>query len=92
MWIGLILAGGLVGAASMVLVHQLAGTFDPVLFPGFKGASIARQIAVDISSLIVRVSISFCFGSFLAALLYRNRHSASPSTFGLGSEINERQI
>jgi hypothetical protein len=93
MWIGLILVGLFVGAASMMLGRHLAGSFDRVvLFSRFEGASFAPQITVDLLSLIVRISLSFCFGSFLAALLYRKRQAALPSLPGLGSEINKGQI
>jgi Na+/pantothenate symporter len=84
MGIGLILVGFLIGSASMMLGHHLVGTFDPVLFPRFEGMPLARQMAVDLFSLIVRVWISFCFGSFLAALLYAKRPATSPNLLGLG--------
>jgi hypothetical protein len=45
---------------------------------------------VYLLALIVRVSLSFCLGSFLAALLYRKRQTGSPSVLGLGSDINKR--
>jgi hypothetical protein len=92
MWIGLILVGLFVGAASMMLLHHLVGSIDPVLFSRSEGVSFGRQMTVDLLSAIVRVSISFCLGSFLAALLYRKRQAASPSLLGLGSETNKRQI
>lgn len=92
LWIGLIFVGLFVGVASMMLGHRLVGTFDPVLFSGSRGESFALQMTVDLLALIVRVSILFCFGSFLAALLYRKRQADSPSLLGLGSEINKRQI
>jgi hypothetical protein len=92
-WIGLIFVGLLVGVASMMLGHYLVGTFDPVvLFARYKGESFALQMTVNLLAMIVRVSISFCFGSFLAALLYRNRQAASPSLLGFESEIDKRQI
>jgi heme/copper-type cytochrome/quinol oxidase subunit 1 len=92
-WMGLIFVGLLVGVASMMLGHYLVGTFDPVvLFSRYKSESFALQMTVNLLAVIVRVSISFCFGSFLAALLYRKRQAASPSLLGLGSEINKRQI
>jgi hypothetical protein len=92
MWIGLILVGLFVGVASMMLVQHLVGSIDPVLFFRSKGVSFERQMTVDLLSVIVRVSISFCLGSFLAALLYRKRQAATPSLLGLGSEINKQQI
>lgn len=92
LWIGMIVVGLFVGVASMMLGHHLVGTFDPVLFSQSKGESFARQMTVNLLAMIVRVSISFCFGSFLAALLYRKRQATRQVLLGLGSEINERQI
>jgi heme/copper-type cytochrome/quinol oxidase subunit 1 len=93
LWLGLIFVGLFVGVAFMMLGHHLARTFDPVaLSSGYKGESFALQMTVNLLAVIVRVSISFCFGSFLAALLYRKRQAGSPSSLGLGSEINRRQI
>jgi heme/copper-type cytochrome/quinol oxidase subunit 1 len=92
-WIGLILVGLFVGMASMMLGHHLLGTFDPVLFSHqSKGESFARQMTVNLLAMIVRVSICFCFGSFLATLLYKKRQADSPSLLGLGSEIKKPQI
>ena len=92
LWIGLIFVGLFVGVASMMLGHHLVGTFDPTLFSGSRGEPFARQMTVNLLALIARVSISFCLGSFLAALLYRKRQADSPSLLGLGSEINKGQI
>jgi heme/copper-type cytochrome/quinol oxidase subunit 1 len=90
-WIGLFFVGLFVGIAAMILGHHLVGTFDPVLFSQFKGESFARQMTVNLLAMIVRVSIAFCFGSFLAALLYGKRQADSTSLLGLGSEINKRR-
>jgi heme/copper-type cytochrome/quinol oxidase subunit 1 len=92
LWIGLIFGGLFVGAASMRLGHHLLGTFDPILFPGFKADSFARQMTVSLLALIARVSISFCLGSLLAALLYRKRQIDSSSLLGLGSESNKPKM
>jgi uncharacterized membrane protein len=91
-WIGLIFLGLFVGIASMMLGHHLAGTFDPILFSQSKGESFARQFPVNLLAIIVRVSTAFCFGSFLAALLYRKRQADSPSLLGLASEIDKRGV
>jgi heme/copper-type cytochrome/quinol oxidase subunit 1 len=92
LWIGLIFVGLFVGVASMMLGHHLVGAFDPVLFSQSKGESFAHQMTVNLLAMIVRVSTTFCFGSFLAALLYRKRQADSPSLLGLGGEINKQQI
>ena len=81
-WIVLIFVGLSVGVASMMLGHHLARTFDPVLFSQSKGESFARQMTVNLLAMIVRVSVSFCFGSFLAVLLNRKRQAHSPSLLG----------
>ncbi len=84
-WIGLIFVGLLAGVASMMLVHQLVGTFDPVvLFSGSGGESFGLRMTVNFLAVIGRASMSFCFGSFLAVLLYRNRETASPSLLEIG--------
>ena len=91
-WIGLILVGLFVAMVSMMLGHHLFGTFDPAFFSRSKGESFARQMTVNLLSMIVRVSICICFGSFLAALLYKRRQADSPSLLGLGGEIKKPQI
>jgi uncharacterized membrane protein len=92
LWIGLILVGLLVGIAAMMLGHFLLATFDPVFLSQPKGESFARQMTVNLLAMIVRVSISFCIGSFLAALFYRKRQTGVSSLLGLGSESSKRQI
>ncbi len=93
LWIGLIFVGLFVGVAFMMLGRHLVRTFDPVvLYPGSKGESFAFQMTVNLLGVFARLSMSFCFGSFLAALLYRKRQAGSPSLLGLGNEINKRQI
>lgn len=92
LWIGLIFLGLFVGVTFMMLGHHLVRTFDPVvLSSGYKGESFARQMTVNLLAVIVRISISFCIGSFLATLLYGKRQAGSPSLLGLRSEINKRQ-
>ena len=84
-WIGLIFVGLLAGVTSTMLVRQLVGTFDPVvLFSGSEGESFGLRMTVKFLAVIGRASISFCFGSFLAVLLYKKRQAASPSLLGLG--------
>jgi hypothetical protein len=85
LWIGLIPAALFVGVVSMTLGHHLVRSFDLFLFSESAGLSLGRRIIADLLSLIVRTSISLCFGSFLAALLYRKPIAASPSLPGLGS-------
>ena len=93
LWIGLIFVGMFVAVASMMLGRHLVGAFDPVvLFPGSGGESFALQMTVNLLGVLVRLSMSFCFGSILAALLYRKRQTGSPSLLGLGSETHKRQI
>ena len=82
-WICLIPAGLAVAVASMMLGHSLVGSFDPILFSRSEDISLGRQLAVDILAVTARVSISFCLGSFLAALLYRKHRAASPGLLGL---------
>ena len=91
MWIGLIFVGLFVGVVLLMIGHLVAPN-NPVLFSKAKDVSFARQMTVNLLSRVVRVSISFGFGSFLAALLYRKRQATSQSLLGLGSEINKRQI
>ena len=92
LWIRLILVGLFVAAASVMLGRHLLGAFEPVLFSQAEGESFARRMTVNLLAAIVRVSASFCFGSILAALLYR-KHRADPSSpLGLDAEINKRQI
>jgi uncharacterized membrane protein len=88
LWIGLILIGLLVGIASIMLGHYLLRTFDPVFFSQPKGESFARLMTANLLAMIVRGSLSFCLGSFLAALFYSKRQAESSSMLGLGSEIN----
>ncbi len=84
LWIGLISVGLFVGVAFMMLGHHLVRTFDPVvLSSGYKGESFAIQMTVNFLAVIVRASLSFSFGSFLATLLYRKRHAGPPSLLGL---------
>ncbi len=83
MWIALIPAGLIVAAVSILLGRHLLGTFDPVMFSRSEGVPFHRRMTFDLISLVARVSVSFCFGSFLAALLYRKSRSASASLPGL---------
>jgi hypothetical protein len=76
----------------MMLGHHLVRTFDPVLFSQSESGSFVRQMSANLLAMIVRISISFCFGSFLATLLYRKRPAESASSLGLESEINRRQL
>lgn len=92
LWIGLILVSLLVGSASMMLGNHLLGTFEPLLILESKNEPFARQMTVYLLALTMRVSLSFCLGSFLAALLYKKRQAGSPSVLGLGSDIHKRQI
>ena len=84
MWIGLIFAGLFVGVVSLMLAHYLGAPNDAVLFS--KAEGVPSALKVNLFSGIVRVSISFGIGSFLAALMYRKRHPASPTLLGLASD------
>ncbi len=83
MWIALIPVGSFVAVASIMLGRYLLGTFDPVLYHRPEGMSSQRRMTFDLISLIARAAVAFCFGSFLAALLYRKREAASPGQLGL---------
>lgn len=93
-WIGLIFVGLFVGAASMMLGHHLVGTFDTVLLSQLKGEPFVNHVAVNLLAVIVRISIAFSIGSFLAALLYRNGKDPKDSAnlLGLGNEVHHRKI
>jgi uncharacterized membrane protein len=85
LWISLFLIGLFVGIASMMIGYHLLGTFDPVFLSQPKSESFARKMTANLLAMIVRVSLSFCIGSFLAALFYRRRQSDSSSLLGLGT-------
>jgi hypothetical protein len=84
LWIMLFFAGLIVGGAAMMLGHQLVRPFDPFFVVQSEGGSLAHRMVVELIILIVRASISFCFGTFLAILLYKKRQTDSASLLGLG--------
>jgi hypothetical protein len=91
-WIVGIFVGLFVAGASMMIGHHLVWTFDPVLLSQSESGSFVRQMTANLLAMIVRISISFCFGSFLATLLYRKHQAESGNLLGLESEINKRQL
>ena len=67
-WIRLALASLCVGAATLMLGRQLTGLVDTLLFASPKGEPFGRQVTLNLLALIVRLSLAFSLGSFLAAV------------------------
>ncbi len=72
-WIGLALASLCVGAAALMFGQQLTGLVDTVLYTSTEGEPFGRQVTLNLLALIIRLSLAFSLGSFLAAVLCGRR-------------------